>query len=160
MDRRAYTYNIALGILASGAIYVMASLIGIATAANYPPSTKPQNSQPSFLVDPTTGAATFGSGSSAAAENGHILKASAGSLYNVYSTASTTAGYLMVFNSATVPADGAVTPIECIQVAASQTGRIDYQVPEIFTTGISVAFSTTGCFTKTGSPAFFHWRVI
>lgn len=99
---------------------------------------------------------------SAAAEGGHVLKASPGCLLAVYVTISSTAGYLMVFNSTTVPADGAVTPIECIQVAASTSIGLNFapQPPEWYSTGIAVAFSTTGCFTKTVSAtAFFHGLV-
>lgn len=96
---------------------------------------------------------------SAAAEGSHVLKAAPGCLLSTYVTIGATAGYLMIFNSTTVPADGAVTPIECIPVAASSYTFLNFapQPPEWFSTGISAAFSTTGCFTKTvGSGAFFH----
>jgi len=98
---------------------------------------------------------------SAALEGSHVLKASPGCLLSVYMTIdNTTAGYLMVFNSTTVPSDGAVTPIECIYLSADP-GSIGLnfapQPPVWYSTGISVAFSSTGCFTKTVSAhAFFH----
>lgn len=96
---------------------------------------------------------------SAAAEGSHILKASPGALLSLYVTNPGAAGYLMVFNSTTVPADGAVTPIHCVQVAAASYQYLNFapQPPEWYSTGISAAVSTTGCFTKTvSSGAFFH----
>jgi hypothetical protein len=96
---------------------------------------------------------------SAVAEGGHVLKASPGCLISVYVTNPGAAGFLMVFNSATVPADGAVTPRECVPVGAASYQYINFapQPPEWYSTGISAAVSTTGCFTKTiSSGAFFH----
>lgn len=96
---------------------------------------------------------------SAAAEGSHVLKASGGCLISTYVYNSGAAAFLMIFNSATVPADGAVTPIECVPVASASYQFINFspQPPEWFSTGISAAISTTGCFTKTvGSGAFFH----
>lgn len=98
---------------------------------------------------------------SASVETGHVLKASAGNLYAVYVTTGAAAGFLMTFNSTTVPAAGAVTPVDCVPVAANSSVSIAYlDVPEAFSTGISAAFSTTGCFTKTDSAtAFIHGNV-
>lgn len=114
-------------------------------------------------IAPTAGAAAgITPVVSAAVESGHVLKASAGNLYSVYATVSSTAGYLMVFNSTTVPADGAVTPLQCMQVPANSTTGLNFNPGpvEVYSTGISVAFSTTGCFTKTANAtAFFHGSV-
>jgi len=99
---------------------------------------------------------------SSAAESGHVLKASAGNLYDAYVTAGATAGFLMVFNATSAPADGAVTPQDCLQVPANTTQSLFTAgtPPESFSTGITAVFSTTGCFTKTASAtAFFHGRV-
>ena len=99
---------------------------------------------------------------STATESGHVLKASKGCLLAVYATTGASAGYLMVFNSTTVPADGAVTPVNCVYIPATTTIAMNWapQPPEWYSTGISVAFSTTGCFTKTASAtAFFHGLV-
>lgn len=96
---------------------------------------------------------------SAAAEGSHILKAAPGCLISLYAYNSGAAAFLMVFNSTTIPADGAVTPIECVPVAAASYQYINFapQPPEFYSVGISAAISTTGCFTKTvGSGAFFH----
>lgn len=96
---------------------------------------------------------------SVAAEGSHVLKAGPGCLLAAYVYNSGAAGFLMVLNSTTVPADGAVTPLECIPVAAASYQFINFapQPPEYYSTGISIVVSTTGCFTKTvSSGAFFH----
>lgn len=87
----------------------------------------------------------------------NVFKASAGNVYSVSLKAGATAGLLMVFNSTTVPADGAVTPQACYPVAVNETFTWDAAIsgiPERFTTGISVAFSTgTSCVTKAAQSA-------
>lgn len=96
---------------------------------------------------------------SAAAESSHVLKNSAGMLYGLYITAPSAAAYIMVFNSATVPSDGSVLPIDCVYAPSGLTTFISFLSgpPEYFSTGISVAISSTGCFSKTTSPTtFFH----
>lgn len=87
---------------------------------------------------------------SASLESGHIFKGSAGNLYRVRATVNI-AGYVLGFNSTTVPADGAVTPASCTQVSAGTTEIDHAQTPDRYSVGISFAFSTTGCFTKTAS---------
>ena len=97
---------------------------------------------------------------SASAESNHVLKGSAGNLYGVAVTP-TVAGYLMVFNATSAPADGAVTPTECVAVPANATVSLTFSViPEAYSTGITAVFSSTGCFTKTASAtAFFKGNV-
>lgn len=95
---------------------------------------------------------------------GFVLKASPGCLLALYVVNSSTAGVLMVFNSATLPGDGAVTPIHCIPIAASSYQYLNFapQPPEWYSAGIAVAFSTpaTTCSTKTiGSTLFIHGLV-
>lgn len=117
-------------------------------------------------IAPTAGtAAGITAVFSGAAEANHVLKASAGNLYNAYAT-STVAGYLLIFNATSAPVDGAVTPQNCIPGALTQSGiyaaSINYNSGpvEIFTTGITASWSTTGCFTKTASAtAFIHGSV-
>lgn len=99
---------------------------------------------------------------STSAESGHVLKASAGNLYSLTTTTAGTAGYVMVFNAISAPGDGAVTPIECVVVAANSTVSINYNPgpPSVYGTGITAVFSSTGCFTKTASAtAFFSGKV-
>jgi hypothetical protein len=101
-------------------------------------------------------------GSSPALAASHILKASAGNLYSLYVLSTSVAGYLMTFNATSVPANGAVTPIECIPVYADSFAEIDFSgaPPDYYSTGIVAVFSTTGPFTLTASAtAFFKWRV-
>lgn len=99
---------------------------------------------------------------SAAAESSHVLKASPGNLYSVSVTIGGTAGYLLMFDATSAPVDGAVTPTQCVIVPASATVAISFDPapPEVYATGITAVFSTTGCFTKTASAtAFFHGSV-
>ena len=94
-----------------------------------------------------------------------VFKASPGNLYSTYATA-TTAGWLMIFNSTTVPGNGAVTAgvasgnlQDCIYVSANSSVAINYapMPPEVFSVGISAVFSSTGCATLTLSTnAFIH----
>jgi hypothetical protein len=96
---------------------------------------------------------------SAAAEGSHVLKASPGALLSVYTYNSGAAAFLMVFNATSLPANGAVTPIECVPVGSASYQFLNFapRPPEWYSTGIVVAVSTTGCFTLTvGSGAFFH----
>lgn len=97
---------------------------------------------------------------SAAAEGSHILKASPGCLLAAYITTGATAGLLMTFNSTTVPADGAVTPINCVPVPATSSNFLNFapQPPEWYSTGIVIVFSSgTNCFNKAASAtAFIH----
>lgn len=107
---------------------------------------------------------------SAAAESGHVIKASGCSaaapcyLQDGYVVAGATAGFAMLLNAAAVPADGAVaasTLVDCIPVAAGTVSSLTYDsgIPESFSTGITVVFSSTGCFTITKiNAAFIHAR--
>lgn len=92
-----------------------------------------------------------------AVANNLVLKAGAGNLYGFQVTSGASAGYVMVFNATSAPADGAVTPIKCMALAANSTIGVDYRSgpPPVFSTGITVVFSTTGCFTKTASATAF-----
>lgn len=84
----------------------------------------------------------------------HVMKASQGVPLWYFVTTGATAGYLMVFNAASAPVDGAVTPDQvAIQVPANATvGRV-FTPPDIvnFGTGFTVCFSSTGPYTKTAS---------
>lgn len=88
---------------------------------------------------------------SGAAEGSKVFKASAGNLYAYQVTTGASAGYVMIFNATSAPADGAVTPTKCVAVAANSTVGVSMNPPEAFSTGITAVFSTTGCFTKTVS---------
>jgi hypothetical protein len=90
---------------------------------------------------------------SGASETSHVFKAYPGALISAYAfNLSATAGMFLIFNSASVPADGAVTPVECIPIAANGTASVSYRSGphKHLNTGISAALSTAAtCFTKT-----------
>ena len=84
-----------------------------------------------------------------------IGKASGGNLYSVNVCVGATAGYLMLFDSATVPADGTVTPKFVMSLAANTSFTTDWDLPVRFSTGCTAVFSSTGPFTKTASATAF-----
>lgn len=90
-----------------------------------------------------------------------ILKASAGTLFsfevNADATLSAAAWFVMIFNSSTVPADGAVAPVKCYGQSAgtAQMGGTLASNGVAFSNGIVIVTSTTGCFTKTISAHAF-----
>jgi hypothetical protein len=86
-----------------------------------------------------------------------VLKAGAGNLYSFQVTSGASAGFVLVFDATSAPADGAVTPKKCYQLAANGTLGASWipGPPLNFATGITVSFSTTGCFTKTASATAF-----
>lgn len=92
---------------------------------------------------------------SSAVETGHVIKSSAGNLYGFSVTTGAVAGYAMVHNSATVPAAGAVTPVKCEPVAADTGISFAFDPPIRLSIGISISFSSTGCFTQTNSATAF-----
>ena len=94
--------------------------------------------------------------SSPAPASALIVKGGTVLLTGVSVTSGATAGYVMVFDAATVPADGPVTPKRCIPLAPATGIEIDWrQSPLYFQQGAVVVFSSTGCFTKTASVAAF-----
>lgn len=97
---------------------------------------------------------------STAAESSRVLCSTPCFLRNGYVTTGAVAGFLMTFNATSAPADGAVTPRECIAVPAGVTVGLDFgEQSEPYPTGLTVVFSSTGCFTKTASAtAFFKFR--
>lgn len=82
--------------------------------------------------------------------SGLLAKTSQGSLCSLSVTNYTsTGGYVMVFNTTAIPADGAVTPIDCRPLAAGGVTTINwFPVPMYMSVGISVSVSSTGCLTK------------
>lgn len=87
-----------------------------------------------------------------AVASNQVLKGAAGNGYRYAITTGASAGFFMVFDATTAPADGAVTPKICRAVAANTSLEINHSPqPDLFTTGIVEVFSTTGCYTKTAS---------
>lgn len=85
----------------------------------------------------------------AAVSGSLIAKATPGNLLAWAVTSGASAGYVLIFDSATVPADGAVTPKDCRALAANSSLGSSLNTPEKYSTGITLVFSTTGCFAKT-----------
>ena len=104
-------------------------------------------------TSPTTAAgAGLVATATAAVSAGVVLKASAGNLYEWQVATGAVPGHVLLFDATTIPADGAVTPRQCVHAAASSTvGYLPPLAPERFATGIVIVFSTTGCYTKTSS---------
>jgi len=73
-----------------------------------------------------------------------VLKNSAGNLYDCYVSTKATAGWCMVFNATSAPADGAVTPAIAFWCPATATTKFPMQhgVPTVFSTGITLVFSS------------------
>lgn len=90
-----------------------------------------------------------------------VLKNTAGVLNSFEVSADATlAGaiwYVMVFDAASLPADGAVTPAKCYQQPSGTTQMGGTLGPGgvTFGTGIVIGVSTTGCFSKTASTHAF-----
>lgn len=146
--------------LIAGAVVVKAAqsnFLGVVFIAD--PTTVTQqmkvNSDGSINVDGGSAAAPITPIVSTSAENSHVLKASAGTVYGVYaSNLTSTAGFLLLLNSTSAPADGAVTPLACVALAATggQPAVINYNPgpAATYSTGIvAVLSSAATCFTKT-----------
>lgn len=88
---------------------------------------------------------------STALEASHILKASAGQLVSLaVFNSKTSAQYILLLNSATLTADGAVTLLyPPIPIAANSLLVLDLPSPLVASAGIVVCNSSTGSFTKT-----------
>lgn len=84
-----------------------------------------------------------------------VLKAAAGNLYGVNVCTGGTAGYLMLLNLTSSPADGAVTPAKVWALAANSSFSVEFNPPLRFSTGCTAVFSSTGPFTKTASSTAF-----
>lgn len=91
-----------------------------------------------------------------AAASSLVVKASAGNLYGWQVVAGASAGFVLVLDATSLPANGAVTPVQCVPVAANEYRIYDPgSIPDRYNTGIVIAFSTTGCFNLTASNAAF-----
>lgn len=107
-------------------------------------------------ASPTTGAsAAAATAATTVAAGSLVLKASAGNLYGVSICTGGSAGYLMVFNATSAPADGTVTPAKVYVIAANASAEYRFNPPLRLSTGCTLVFSTTGPFTKTISATAF-----
>lgn len=97
-----------------------------------------------------------------------VFKAAGGNFYSAYAECSA-ACWLMVFNSATAPSNGATTAgiasgnmVHCVPIAAGGTGSIanNGMPPDIFTVGITAVISSTTCATLTlATTGFINGKV-
>lgn len=88
--------------------------------------------------------------------SGMVLKTGTTNLAGLNVVTGASAGYVMLFDAATVPADGAVTPLRCMPVAANTGIDLNFRAaPLRFDVGAVVVFSTTGCYSKTASATAF-----
>ena len=100
--------------------------------------------------------------SSAAIEASHVLLDAAGMLYRFsYNNGNAATRYLQLFNSKTLPSNGAVPYCAPIPVLTGQTVSVDFGVLGIpFPTGIMIANSTTAATLTIGSAdGFFSAEV-
>lgn len=115
------------------------------------------SADPSFFVQQpvTTAPAAVTSNQTNAAAGTLVVKASAGNLYGFEICTGAQAGYLMVFDATSAPADGTVTPRLVYAVAANTSFARQVTYPFRCATGITLVFSSTGPFTKTASATAF-----
>lgn len=80
-----------------------------------------------------------------------VAKAAPGYLYHAQVVSLTaTAGFILLFNATSEPADGAVTPVWCKRIAASGEAEIDPPFPLNLTIGVVISVSSgSDCSTKT-----------
>ena len=106
-----------------------------------------------LAVDPSAGSnagvAVIASTSTASSL---VAKASACTFYSG-SVNAPSAGWLLLYDAAAAPSDGAVTPKAAVQVGANVSASISFTVPAAFSTGCTLVFSSTGPFTQTGATA-------
>lgn len=138
----------------------IAAVAGVATPVGNGAATTALRVAIADTYPPPTPAATAGLGIanvvSTALETGHVIKNGAGNLYGFTVTTTSVAGYALIFNSTTVPAAGAVTPIDAFYVGAFGSVSRTYDPPLVCGTGISIAFSSAVTpFTKTDSATAF-----
>ena len=82
-----------------------------------------------------------------------VIKAAGGNFYGAYAVNLTaTAGFLVVLNATSAPADGAITPLDCAPLPANGSASINYGSgpAALYRTGITaVVTSAASCFQKT-----------
>jgi hypothetical protein len=130
------------------------SLVALPPGVSWAEVTESSSGIPRQVLAPATDASGAVAPSvSPALEASHVVKASAGNLFSIYASALTggSSGYLLVFDLATVPGDGPVTPVIVVPfsggvASASYLGG----PPARFANGIvAVVSSASTPFTKT-----------
>ncbi len=76
-------------------------------------------------------------------------KSAPGNLYGYNATAGATAGFVAILNAVAAPSAGAaITPLECSAVSSNGTYRTRQDIPDRYTVGIVLLFTST-CATYT-----------
>lgn len=135
----------------------LGNVVDVSAATPLPVTGGGTPAAPSSVVETPNATATSAptTTSSTVAEGSRIAKVTGGNCYGFNVVSGASAGYFMLFNSATVPADGTVTPLRCYVVAANASLAVSWDTPRRFGAGITGVFSTTGPFTKTISATAF-----
>jgi hypothetical protein len=104
-----------------------------------------------FLLCAVRAADTAASVPSTAVEASHVFKDRAGALVSFHAfNTKASAQYILIMDSATVPANGAVVLLyPPIYVPATSNVSLNFTIPLQAANGISVSNSSTGTFTKT-----------
>jgi hypothetical protein len=152
VDASATTQPVSSATLSTAANQAteISSLATIATNTGAPAA--PATSTASTLTGVTCGSAA----------SSCVLKNAAGNLFGVYAEC-TSACWLMVFNAASAPSNGATTAgvaatnlVECVDIGANGSKSINYPIfPVNYTTGITAVISSTSCATLTLSTVGF-----
>lgn len=121
-------------------------------------------------INPTnTSTAAIAPLSSSAAEASRVACSAACNLFDVSVTTGAAAGFFIIWNGTSAPANGAIAGggganqwTNCIQTPANATPSAFFgNIPGRFSTGATLLFSTTGCYNYTASAtAAFTWRVV
>lgn len=124
-----------------------ALLLTVLTLALAPVSALAQSSS---LNPPASVQATSAAASNLIVSGPHLLLG--------FHVTPTVAGYVMIFDATSAPADGTVSPLGCFGVPAPASAGLSSTLSMANTplattaqNGIAVVFSTTGCFTLTKS---------
>lgn len=108
------------------------------------------------LATPVAAQTVSKSNAGTAVSAGRVLRVGTTNLAGLNVVSGASAGYVMLFDAASVPADGAVAPLRCITIAPNTTIDLNFRgSPLRFDVGAVIVFSTTGCFTKTASATAF-----
>lgn len=67
----------------------------------------------------------------------------------------TVAGFILIVDSASITADGAIAPKICLATPTINS-TYGFALNVLFTTRITIMYSTTGCFTKTASATAYY----
>jgi hypothetical protein len=112
------------------------------------------------LAGPAPAAEAIKSIVSAAVESSHVFCTGPCFLRSAYVTSGASAGYVLSYNLTAAPSNGAVTPTDCVVLPANSTVSLDFgDTQDVYPVGLTLAFSTTGCFTQTlSATAYFKAR--